>query len=92
MDNSERCAAHPSTRDKTSIRSILFLVTYLFVGSLLALSGASSAWASSFDIDRTIYSVSRDRLTISCDAAHNSDLQLTRQAYALPGSVYPVSQ
>jgi hypothetical protein len=46
MDNTVRRSAIPSTTDSTSIGRILFLVTYMFLGSLLALSAASSAWAA----------------------------------------------
>jgi len=37
----------PSATDNTSIGRILLLVTYLFVGSLLALVAAGSVWAVS---------------------------------------------
>jgi hypothetical protein len=47
MDNTVRRSAIPSTRDSASIGRILFLVTYMFLGSVLALSAASSAWAAS---------------------------------------------
>ena len=46
MGNSARRSVNPCTRDNTSVRHILFFVTYLFMGSLLALSAASSAWAA----------------------------------------------
>ena len=36
----------PSTTEQPSIKHILLLVTYLFVGSVLALSAASSVWAA----------------------------------------------
>jgi hypothetical protein len=60
----------------TSIRRILFLVAYTFVASLLALSGATSAWASDFDIDRARYSVDRDRLTIRGDSEDDAEVRL----------------
>jgi len=46
MGNSADRSVRPSTTDQTSLGRILFLVTYLFVGSVLALSAASSAWAA----------------------------------------------
>ena len=61
---------------RTSIRRILFLVSYTFVASLLALSGATTAWAADFDIDRASYSDYRDRLTIRGDAEDDAVVNL----------------
>jgi hypothetical protein len=47
MDRTAQGSFIPSRTDKISIGRILLLVTYLFVGSVLALSAASSAWAAS---------------------------------------------
>ena len=60
----------------TSIRRILFLITYTFVGSLLTLSGPTTAWAADFDIDRASYSVSRDRLSVRGDAEDDAEVRL----------------
>ncbi|MGB5409474.1 MAG: hypothetical protein WBN43_22145 [Thiogranum sp.] len=46
MGNTVGRSVMPSTTDKTSVGRILLLVTYLFVGSVLALSAASAAWAA----------------------------------------------
>ena len=43
---------------------------------LLVLSGASSAWAADFDIDRARYSVDRDRLTIRGDSEDDANVRL----------------
>lgn len=59
-----------------SIRRILFLAACTFVASLLALSGATPAWAADFDIDRASYSVDRDRLTIRGDSEDDAEVRL----------------
>jgi len=46
MNKTAQRSVIPSTRDMTSVRHMLFLVTYMFLGSVLALSAASSAWAA----------------------------------------------
>ena len=46
MDNKAQDSVLPSTSGNASIGRILILVTYLFVGSVLALSAASAAWAA----------------------------------------------
>jgi len=60
----------------TSIRRILFLVSYTFVASLFALFGASTAWAADFDIDRASYSIDLDRLTIRGDSEDDAEVRL----------------
>ena len=47
MDRTAQGSVIPSRTDKISIGRILLLVTYLFAGSVLALSAAGSAWAAS---------------------------------------------
>jgi len=45
-------------------------------GMTLLLSGASTAWAADFDIDRASYSVDRDRLTVRGDSEDDATVRL----------------
>ena len=47
MEKIAQGSVMPSRTDNNSIGRTLLLVTYLFAGSVLALSAASSAWAAS---------------------------------------------
>jgi len=76
MNYAARRSVIPSTRGGMSVRRILFLVTYMFLGSMIALTGATSAWAASLDIDRAGYSVSRDRLTVEGKSEDDAEVRL----------------